>query len=103
MTPVTGAQAAVLGFIVRHTRTHGWPPTTREIAAWMGVGSTTNSVADVLTRLERAGYVSVDTARARGIRVLRADVLVTFERRGGNRAQLGGAVAAQAREARTDG
>lgn len=78
---ITPTQAAVLGFIVRRVRDLGYPPTLREICAWAG-WTGKNAAAGVLVGLERAGYVSVDAQRARGIRVLRTDVLIRAPRPG---------------------
>lgn len=60
---------AVLAFVKRYIKTHGYPPTLREIAAGKGGPNTANGVRASLQRLEGKGKVKVSGA-SRGIVVI---------------------------------
>jgi repressor LexA len=57
MKELTERQRQLLEFIEEHVRTHGFPPSIREMADHMGIRST-NGVNDHLKALERKGYIS---------------------------------------------
>jgi repressor LexA len=67
--PLTPKQAALLRRIAELTRTHGWPPTLRELADDRGVHYT--SIRDALVLLERRGYVAREYGTARGLTLLK--------------------------------
>lgn len=57
---------AILGFIQKFRRTHGYPPTIREIGTEFGIRST-NGVRYHLNALERGGFVVRNEKISRGI------------------------------------
>lgn len=67
--PLTPRQAQYLKFIKDFIEKNGIPPTQRELAAGLGVGST-NAVNEVTHRLVQYGYISFIPNTARGIKVL---------------------------------
>jgi len=66
---VSKATGAVLEFIRQRIDKRGYPPTLRELADGLGIGST-NGVRYHLDVLERAGYIERDRGTPRGIRVM---------------------------------
>jgi repressor LexA len=60
---------AIFNFIVRYGQEHGSAPTIREIGEAFDITST-NGVRHHLGVLERAGYISLEGRKARGIRAL---------------------------------
>lgn len=64
---LTERQRLCLDFIKRSIADRGWPPTLRELGAWMGIRST-NGVNDHLRALERKGFIVREELRARAIR-----------------------------------
>jgi SOS-response transcriptional repressor LexA len=70
MTAPTPAQERVLRLIDRLARERGMPPTLREIAAGLGVGSASGVRQHVLA-LVRDGWLHRDPLVSRGLRVLR--------------------------------
>lgn len=71
-------QAMVLAFIRDHQRNHGYPPTHREIAAHMGIGST-NAVADHLRALQRKGWLERTPDKSRALRVVDPNPVIEME------------------------
>jgi hypothetical protein len=57
----------VLDFIKSSIRERGYPPTLREIGAFMGIKST-NGVNDHLRALERKGYLKREDMKSRALR-----------------------------------
>jgi repressor LexA len=62
---LTERQQETLDWIRTYARTHGKPPTVREIGERFGKAS--SSVFDVLLALERKGYLSRDKGLSRGL------------------------------------
>ena len=69
MKDLTPQQAKVLNFIKEHGREHQCPPTFMEISCEMG-WSSANAATEMVTALERKGYVKVMKGRSRGIFVM---------------------------------
>ena len=61
MQGLTHRQQMVLEYIRRSISDRGYPPTLREIGAFMGIRST-NGVNDHLRALERKGYLTREDA-----------------------------------------
>lgn len=79
-SPLTAAQHRMLKEIVRYQRTNGFPPTYRELAQGIGIGSkSTNAVNDVLQILERKGYIRRASMKSRTIVVLRTTAFLERE------------------------
>lgn len=70
--PLTAQQSKILGYIRDFLREHNYPPTLREIGAYMKIKST-NGVNDHLRALERKGYIAKDGLKSRGLKILRHD------------------------------
>lgn len=68
---LTDRQFAALACVAAHIRTHGFPPTLREIGAALNIGST-NGVNDHLKALTHKGYIARDFMASRGIRITAA-------------------------------
>lgn len=66
---LTPRQQAALALICRSVVDRGYPPTVRELGAELGLSSS-NSVLNVLRRLQAKGYLDRDPGVVRGIRVL---------------------------------
>lgn len=66
--PLTHRRRQILDMIVEHQRSHGYPPSIREIAAHVGLKSPA-SVKAHLDVLDAAGYLRVDPTRPRAIEV----------------------------------
>lgn len=64
---LTKRQQMVLDFIKSSIRERGYPPTLREIGAFMGIKST-NGVNDHLRALERKGYLKREDMKSRALR-----------------------------------
>lgn len=64
--PLTERQKMILDFINQTIMDHGYPPSLREIGAFMGIKST-NGVNDHLTALERKGYLRRDSMKSRAL------------------------------------
>ena len=71
MKALTQKQQIVLEFLQEYSQDHGFPPTMREIGRGIGL-SNVSAVRGHLTALERKGYISKDSDKARSIRVLRS-------------------------------
>jgi repressor LexA len=67
---LTARQQAVLKYIVRYIKTHGYPPTIREIRSHLGIKSL-RGVTVHLEALERKGYIQRYKG-SRSIRVLKS-------------------------------
>jgi hypothetical protein len=65
----TPRQLALLEFVWQRISEKGSPPTLREIAIGLGVGST-NAVLDHIKALERKGYVKRDQPKSRSLRLI---------------------------------
>ena len=74
MQGLTHRQNMVLEYIRRSITDRGYPPTLREIGAFMGIRST-NGVNDHLRALERKGYLTREDMKSRALRptVINAD------------------------------
>ena len=66
--PLSARRRQILDAIVEHQRTHGYPPSIREIAADVGLKSPA-SVKAHIDVLGSAGYLRVDPTRPRAIEV----------------------------------
>ena len=66
--PLTARRRQILDAIVEHQRSHGYPPSIREIAAEVGLKSPA-SVKAHMDVLDSAGYLRVDPTRPRAIEV----------------------------------
>ena len=66
--PLSARRRQILDAIVEHQRTHGYPPSIREIAAEVGLKSPA-SVKAHIDVLGSAGYLRVDPTRPRAIEV----------------------------------
>ena len=76
---LTEKQRKALAFVQAEIRTHGRPPTLREIGAQIGVSST-NGVRYVLETLERKGYLQRSPMLSRGIELTsRTAVIKPFD------------------------
>jgi repressor LexA len=64
---LTQRQQMVLDFINESIGERGYPPTLREIGAFMGISST-NGVNDHLRALERKGYLKREDMKSRALR-----------------------------------
>ncbi len=69
MKPLTQKQQIVLGVLRDYSQAHGFPPTMREIGQEIGL-SNVSAVRGHLAALEKKGYISKDSDKARSIRVL---------------------------------
>src|SRR5438477_3216085 len=69
MQGLTHRQQMVLEYIRRSITDRGFPPTLREIGAFMGIRST-NGVNDHLRALERKGYLRREDMKSRALRVV---------------------------------
>ncbi len=69
MQGLTHRQQMVLEYIRRSIHDRGYPPTLREIGAFMGIRST-NGVNDHLRALERKGYLTREDMKSRALRPL---------------------------------
>ncbi|MFI5298098.1 MAG: transcriptional repressor LexA [Polyangiales bacterium] len=67
MQGLTHRQQMVLEYIKRSIVDRGYPPTLREIGAFMGIRST-NGVNDHLRALERKGYLTREDMKSRALR-----------------------------------
>lgn len=67
MQGLTHRQNMVLEYIRRSITDRGYPPTLREIGAFMGIRST-NGVNDHLRALERKGYLTREDMKSRALR-----------------------------------
>jgi repressor LexA len=67
MQGLTHRQQMVLEYIKRSITDRGYPPTLREIGAFMGIRST-NGVNDHLRALERKGYLTREDMKSRALR-----------------------------------
>ena len=66
--PLTARRRQILDAIVKHQRSHGYPPSIREIAAEVGLKSPA-SVKAHMDVLDSAGYLRVDPTRPRAVEV----------------------------------
>ncbi len=81
MKALTQKQEIVLEFLQEYSQDHGFPPTMREIGQGVGVPNV-SAVRGHLTALERKGYISKDSDKARSIRVLHSpSVISRFKKR----------------------
>lgn len=81
MKPLTRKQQIVLAFLQGYSQDHGFPPTMREIGQGIGLPNV-SAVRGHLAALERKGYISKDSDKARSIRVLHApSALSRFKRK----------------------
>ncbi|GBC91942.1 LexA repressor [bacterium HR15] len=76
---LTKQQKAILQFIVRFTREHGYPPTLREIQQSIGTVKSLRGVALHLDALQRKGYIERGS-QARSIRIIHPDYQPNRER-----------------------
>jgi repressor LexA len=76
---LTKQQKAILQFIVRFTREHGYPPTLREIQQNIGTVRSLRGIALHLDALQRKGYIERGS-RARSIRIIHPDYQPNRER-----------------------
>ncbi|MCS7064825.1 MAG: transcriptional repressor LexA [Fimbriimonadales bacterium] len=76
---LTKQQKAILQFIVRFTREHGYPPTLREIQQSIGSVRSLRGVALHLGALQRKGYIERGS-QARSIRIVHPDYQPNRER-----------------------
>ena len=93
MERLTEKQLEVLQLIYNYSKEYSYPPTIQELAMDMGVKSK-NAIVKHLDALQRKGYISKDSSTARGIRIIRTDILVEKEELKKNEIPLIGSVAA---------
>jgi len=67
---LTRRQNDILTFVQRHTESHGYPPSVREIGQAMGLTSS-STVHSHLAALERKGYLRRDPSKPRALEILR--------------------------------
>ncbi len=67
---LTYRQGQVLVFVAAYIAAHEYPPTMREIGEYLGT-TLTNAVKHHLLALRRKGWLTVDPATARGLRLVR--------------------------------
>ena len=65
---ITKRQTEILDFIKDMIRSHGYPPTRREITDQFGFGSP-NAAEEHLRALDRKGYINLRRHTSRGITV----------------------------------
>jgi len=68
-TQLSDSQAEVLTYVHEYVREHGYAPTVREVAAFMGWAST-NSAHECLAVLASRGFVERSRGRARALRLI---------------------------------
>lgn len=68
MNGLTRRQRQMLAFVGIYARTHGYPPSIREIGRRMGITST-NGVAEHLDCIAAKGYIARAFGRSRGIEI----------------------------------
>lgn len=78
MQGLTDRQQQVLHYIRQSITERGYPPTLREIGAYMGIRST-NGVNDHLRALERKGYLTREDMKSRALRPRDLDVVAPSE------------------------
>ena len=66
MDELTERQTAIMGFIARHCRENGYPPTVREIGLGVGLASP-STVHAHLAKLESAGRIRRDPTKPRAM------------------------------------
>lgn len=93
MDRLTEKQLEVLQLIYNYSKEYSYPPTIQELAMDMGVKSK-NAIVKHLDALQKKGYISKDSSTARGIRIIRTDILVDKEELKTNEIPLIGSVAA---------
>ncbi len=76
--PLTKRQKMVLDYIKSSIEDRGYPPTLREIGAFMGIRST-NGVNDHLRALERKGYLKREDMKSRALRPISTTVSASVE------------------------
>ncbi|MEO7095596.1 MAG: transcriptional repressor LexA [Polyangiales bacterium] len=76
MQGLTHRQQMVLEYIRQSITDRGYPPTLREIGAFMGIRST-NGVNDHLRALERKGYLTREDMKSRALRPSMEGVIPT--------------------------
>ncbi len=69
--PLTPRQQEVLDFLVEHVNSKGYPPTVREIGAYLGI-SGPKGAKKFLDILERKGYIRRVSRSSRAIEIVRA-------------------------------
>lgn len=69
MTKLSTRQQMILDFIKDEVRTKGYPPSVREIAAAVGLASS-STVHGHLARIESKGYIRRDPTKPRAIEIL---------------------------------
>lgn len=72
------AEGEALAFIRAEVEVHGSPPSVRELAAHLGVGSSETALK-VLRRLQRKGLIEVAPRRARGIVIVGSPMVADTE------------------------
>ncbi len=68
MKGLTKRQQQILAYIGQHSSEHGYPPTVREIAQYMGIKSP-NGVNDHLHALEKKGFLIRNEKKSRGLTI----------------------------------
>lgn len=68
-TPLTRRQLEYYLELARYVHEHGYPPSIRELAQLLGLASS-NGVAQQLAALQRKGWITQGTKRARSIQLL---------------------------------
>lgn len=69
MKALTPRQQQILDFIKSHAMANGMPPTRQEITDHCGFASP-NAAQEHLVALGKKGYISMQTGKARSIKVL---------------------------------
>ena len=76
MKALTQRQQIVLEFLQEYSRDHGFPPTMREIGQGIGLPNV-SAVRGHLAALEKKGYISKDSDKARSLRVLHSPSVIS--------------------------
>lgn len=76
--PLNKRQQMILGYIQDYCKTHGYPPSIRDIGKAVGLKSS-STVHMYLVQLEEKGYIRRDPARPRAIIVIKDETEIDLE------------------------
>lgn len=80
LEPLNKRQQMILGYIQDYCKTHGYPPSIRDIGKAVGLKSS-STVHMYLVQLEEKGYIRRDPARPRAIIVIKDETEIDLELR----------------------
>jgi repressor LexA len=78
LEPLNKRQQMILGYIQDYCKTHGYPPSIRDIGKAVGLKSS-STVHMYLVQLEEKGYIRRDPARPRAIIVIKDETEIDLE------------------------